>query len=546
MPPSLTDSDIFPELSPEREELRLTAASQWIQCDNANCLGIEAGQVEGIDPSVTRCLVCLGDAGVGMARSAIASGGRLDLRGCHIRSAWLGQALAPAISREVPIAIAADFAVLEAGAPFTSATFGDDAAFRGATFGDEAGFRRATFGDRAQFGDAQFGNRARFGGARFGKRAWFEHSMFGAATEFSEASFDEEARFGRASFGWRARFRKTTFGDGARFGGAKFGDRASFSDARFGEGARFAGAEFGGHAGFDRAKFAGGAVGTVRFTEAASFCGMRSSGHWQIAWVRVADMQTTPDVNFDDARFGAEVTLQGEGRVSLARLVLGGPSIVIGLDGELKISSLDQTNCEKLTIQDLDMSECLLGGAIRLSKLGLDGRIAFGSTAGFQTRRKRLKGDDGSGSAGLAGHRLEGHYRSLRKALEDSGDHPGASDFYYGQMLQRLRRTRGFERALMELYRAVAGFGVRGWRPLCWLVAVIAIGAVILSQTPSYPTLGEGVIGSLEWAFALLRAPARPSVDLSGLAFATALTLRILGPALVASGLFALRARVRR
>ncbi|NDZ78311.1 hypothetical protein G3I19_07180, partial [Streptomyces sp. SID10853] len=87
---------------------------------------------------------------------------------------------------------------------------------------------------------------------------------------------------------------------------------------------------------------------------------------------------------------------------------------------------------------------------------------------------------DGTPVVGPAG--LAPVYRQLRKSFEDSKNEPDAADFYYGEMEMRRhnsRRPRG-ERALLTLYWAVSGYGLRASRALGWLLAAMAVTVLLM------------------------------------------------------------------
>ncbi len=89
---------------------------------------------------------------------------------------------------------------------------------------------------------------------------------------------------------------------------------------------------------------------------------------------------------------------------------------------------------------------------------------------------------DAPDAATIAG----GIYRALRKGLEDSGNEPGAADFYYGEMEMRRLARRGTktgnraqpraESALLAAYWAVSGYGLRASRAIAAIVVLILVG----------------------------------------------------------------------
>ncbi|QOW01848.1 pentapeptide repeat-containing protein [Rhodococcus pyridinivorans] len=84
---------------------------------------------------------------------------------------------------------------------------------------------------------------------------------------------------------------------------------------------------------------------------------------------------------------------------------------------------------------------------------------------------------------------IAGIYRALRKGLEDSGNEPGAADFYYGEMeMRRLARRETktgnraqprAESALLAAYWAVSGYGLRASRAIAAIVVLILVGSVV-------------------------------------------------------------------
>ncbi|MGH1553539.1 hypothetical protein ACRAWF_20865 [Streptomyces sp. L7] len=88
-------------------------------------------------------------------------------------------------------------------------------------------------------------------------------------------------------------------------------------------------------------------------------------------------------------------------------------------------------------------------------------------------------------------------YRQLRKSFEDSRNEPDAADFYYGEMEMRrhdLKRSRA-ERALLSLYWAVSGYGLRVSRALVWLLGAMVATVLVMmlwGLPKDVPTTGTG------------------------------------------------------
>ncbi len=169
-------------------------------------------------------------------------------------------------------------------------------------------------------------------------------------------------------------------------------------------------------------------------------------------------------------------------------------------------------------------------------------------------------------------------YRALRKSREDAKDEPGAADFYYGEMeMRRLagrRRDRpdreeagaaGLahvppsssvpERAVLWLYWAVSGYGLRASRALACLLVTIAVFGMALwligincspEGSPCKASPGRGLLLSAESSSGLFRAPDAKRYVLNDEGEVLQLAIRLLGPLFFGLGLLALRGRVKR
>ncbi|MEV8426250.1 hypothetical protein [Streptomyces niveus] len=74
-------------------------------------------------------------------------------------------------------------------------------------------------------------------------------------------------------------------------------------------------------------------------------------------------------------------------------------------------------------------------------------------------------------------------YRQLRKSLEDGKNEPGAADFYFGECEMRRHDQYGTfpaERALLTVYWALSGYGLRASRALAWLGTAMTISVMAL------------------------------------------------------------------
>jgi hypothetical protein len=134
---------------------------------------------------------------------------------------------------------------------------------------------------------------------------------------------------------------------------------------------------------------------------------------------------------------------------------------------------------------------------------------------------------------------IAGLYRGLRKSREDAKDEPGAADFYYGEMEMRRHdrgagggRSRGrVSRTLLFVYWLVSGYGLRAWRSLATLAAVIASLALvfrIIGITPS-TTYWK----SLLFAFRSTLSLSDSQVNLTAWGQLAQAVLRLTGPVLL-------------
>lgn len=261
------------------------------------------------------------------------------------------------------------------------------------------------------------------------------------------------------------------------------------------------------------------------------------------------------------------------------------------------IRRLSDVDAENLTLSNLDVSSCTFDTVTNLESLRLEGPVKFASRHGLMQSRRSILADEeawreshelrilgfvplpaitrGISSRGLA-DRLAAQYRSFRKGLEDTGNEPGAADFYYGEMeMRRNGSGTGWEKVLLGAYWAVSGYGLRAWRSLATLVVTLGAASIIFAtigfapasetgflvtagpSTPGtsivMPTPGrpkpqasyfDAVVFTFRSATTLLR-PGNPP-PLTRVGEVTDVTLRILSPILIALAALAIRGRVKR
>ena len=191
---------------------------------------------------------------------------------------------------------------------------------------------------------------------------------------------------------------------------------------------------------------------------------------------------------------------------------------------------------------------------------------------------------------------IAGIYRDLRKGLEEAKTESGAADFYYGEIAadfcygeMEMRRLAGrkptgiaasrrdarswAERAVLNGYWAVSGYGLLVSRALITLAVVLVVsallytipafatatpppaqiaminlttGAVIYAKPP--PAAAAGFLTALEYSVSISLLQARTSaITTTGAGAALDFSLRLVGPALLALiGALTLRARIKR
>jgi uncharacterized protein YjbI with pentapeptide repeats len=165
-------------------------------------------------------------------------------------------------------------------------------------------------------------------------------------------------------------------------------------------------------------------------------------------------------------------------------------------------------------------------------------------------------------------------YRALRRGLEEGKNEPEAADFYYGEMEMRRVVASGFQRHLLWVYWLCSGYALRALRSLAALAIILVLSTFAFSgwgfrtdpQTALRPTsfdilnrriiytpqslptppsgIWEGFTYSLQSATSLVRAPdERPLTRFGTL---LQITLRVIGPILVALTALAVRSHIKR
>lgn len=450
-----------------------------------------------------------------IALRLLGEGGDLDARGVSVTEELLQRFLAAAPHDEHGDAVLTD-------ADFSRATFLSTATFAGCVFRGDALFDGATFKDDAQFGQATFKQTAWFAEATF-LDAWFSSATFSGDAVFSGATFKDDSGFASAIFEHIAWFNFATFKHVARF------DDATFKDAT-----RFEKSRFRGTVDFRRATFKqtrtvgpllacrGLVLDGVLFKQPvrieASTPGLcchqaQFDGGVQfwLRWARVV---------LDDTYLANPSTLAGIPRLTDDGLAIEEQQLARAwrrlLTREIserpRLLSLQRADVAGLGLSKVELADCRFAGAHNLDKLRMEADVSLvaAPTRPGRDRRQVIAEErtwraqhssrwtaplwpDWTGAAPevLEPGQIAGLYRALQKGREDNHDEPGAADFYYGEMEMRRHArsspasgnassfaggaSRGrAERSILTVYWLVSGYGLRAWRALACLAAVIA------------------------------------------------------------------------
>jgi uncharacterized protein YjbI with pentapeptide repeats len=439
-------------------------------------------------------------------------------------------------------------------------------------------------------------------------RARFEGAHFLGGADFEEAQFLDDAHFDYATFLGEADFRKVQFSKEADFRGTRFTGLARFKEAVFSGEARFHEAQFSGDVEVLRAAFRR----RLWLEPAVEVSGRLSLDHVEFDEVVRMDVSASL-VSCVGTRFGgradlnvrrADIVLDGAAFVHRARLVGARavstideiPSSTVGeraVENRPRLLSVRQADIENLELGHLDLRACRFFGAHGLDKLRIEVNCEFAQTppSWRYTRRRTIAEEhewrsSRSPKAGwhqpscqeppllkhaepradLSSGEIASVYRSLRKALEDHKDEPGAADFYYGEMeMRRLtrpllagRRTKTLdptsvgtrvqafgERLVLGLYWLIAGYGLRASRAFGALLLTILLFAVAFHLWGFHDQpFWRSLLFSAQSTTSLFRVPDKPPLEPVGEALQVA--LRLLGPLLFGLALLSLRGRVKR
>ncbi|MDT0489738.1 pentapeptide repeat-containing protein [Streptomyces griseus] len=432
-----------------------------------------------------------------------------------------------------------------------------------------------------------------------------------AGTRFSSALFQQVLSAYGHHFG-DVSFEGAVFYEPADFTGVAFEGRPSFAYCSFLEHANFSGVDFGPTRDF----------GPI-------YCRTSISLRDAIFQAPVLMQIASSHLNCVGVRWESTAVLKFRGEiVDMERSVMQQPVAVSAASmpffagraprGSLRVDSeplvprllsISGVDASQLTITDFDLSECVFTGAFNLDQISLGGENDFGDSPSgvhwkgiiprrFSSRRviaeEHYWRSDRAESRGIRspwksnptdvlvvnhGPRHVGaNYRQLRKAMEESKNEPDAADFYYGEMEMR-RCDPGrpkAERALVALYWAVSGYGLRATRALVALVMAMMVTCFLLvgfgipMEDPLQEVRSDGaarmvietpdaeLTNAIRDRFSFERSEKAIKVTLDSVVFRSGgqnltqfgsyveMISRVVGPLLLALCLLALRSRIKR
>ncbi|MFI0265866.1 pentapeptide repeat-containing protein [Streptomyces luteogriseus] len=443
------------------------------------------------------CLAHLEEADRTAYLDGLTAGADVDHRGTEFEDRLLSQLLDavrdPASGRPHFGDASFSLATFSGKATFDRVMFSGRARFRQATFSAEAGFFEAAFSNEAGFFGVTFSAGASFGGAIFTGTACFDGTTFTFSARFVDATFSGIATFREAKFSAKAEFAGATFCRDTKFHGATFSDAVEFRKATFETAAYIGPLICHGLLDLYEAHFAGPT--TIEAATAQLRC-QRSR------WASTAHLRLRyATVDLTDANFEYPMSVAARPSPLQFHALSANEDGFAGQNPRVRVASVSGVDAAHLVLTDIDLSECQFTGAVHLDQLRLEGRCSFNPTppgviwrgllpTRCSPRRTLVEEHHWRASVGQAGWTptpartevvgpttLAPVYRQLRKSLEDGKNEPDAADFYYGELeMRRHDHERPLsERALLTVYWALSGYGLRASRALGCLLAAMAV-----------------------------------------------------------------------
>lgn len=553
------------------------APIDWPQCEVDDCIGVQA-------PKKGRCLAHLAFRELYELLQAGLTA--IDLRGVEVNSVLLQRVVAA-------LPVGADQVRVAEDSRFDHATFTENVHFLRVGFGDSCTFRNVTTKGLFTFAHCRFEPRFAviFGECSFEKGMSISDSValgrIFLANSSAESVMIKNSRFEEDLVVLKLAG-TYLFLEGCR------GSRVSVQDCRLKLGS-LKNSEFGsietGALTLEESFLLTRATGTTArlgaitageqiLIDQCEFGGAESIGPLQAdlaVRLQRSTLTTRRSITVEggaldltDTRFSDGVTITTSAReIVLDETHYGGSSLIAGSgEQQPRLRSAQRADLQNLAVDNLDLSDCAFSNAHNLDALRLRRTTFATSPSGIGGRpfraisRRRVLLEERlwrarRGSRGWPA--LEGAdaapnaaeiaelYRSFRSGLERARNEPGAADFYYGEMEMR-RHDHGAshaERAILNAYWALAGYGLRASRSLLTLAALVLVFSL------GFWSVGfQGDHPSSFWPALTYAAGAAtwhpPTRHLTTIGEALSIAFRLLGPTLLGLAVLSIRGRVRR
>ena len=392
------------------------------------------------------------------------------------------------------------------------------------------------------------------------------------------ASFDNsrlnQATFRGVSFAAEARFRQLVCTDLANLRRVTFQTVASFQDSRWGD-LRFEGCEFegpvqmSGASAAQRLSLVGCCLRDSRTLElsAGTACELRETSFDEPLNLRV--LAPRVEASHTSFELGVDLVLSSDASLDLEGASLAGPSLIMTAATPdripARLQSLAGTRLAGLTLRGLDLRTCSFARAHTLDDVVISGRgqlsrapwargwagqreVIVDEIDFWRIHKLRSRSSPAPASSGESADAstVAETYRALRRGRENARDRPGAADFYYGEMEMRRRSAPAVDRIVLGVYWLVGGYGLRASRAVLAYLLLVGCLAVALAHwgLSGHAPFSEILVYVLATTTVLQKPSSTLHVTVTG--HYLEVLARLIGPAMFALILLALRSRVRR